>query len=512
MGADAEAERFLAVSGEFRLGELATERSHPATAELSRLAEEDPCRGITALAGIDLEALARSAEKVPEIVELRSEIGRTLRDGKRVFLCGCGATGRLSLSLEVLWREHIKDPRLRDSVIGFMAGGDAALIRAIEDFEDHPEFAARQMRELCFGPEDLLIACTEGGETPFVIGAAEAALKTSSRAPFFLYCNPDGPLCKAAERSKRVLEEPGIRKLNLETGPMALAGSTRMQASTVLMLAVGAALFGFRGDFEIPREIERLAARLHGLDANVLAPFIEEESRIYDAEGYILYETDVYGITLLTDTTERAPTFSLLPFESRRVRPSEPSLCYLCLPEEEEPRGAWRRLLGRAPRPLDWKRYPRTGLWQLQGFDLSRRTRERRERKVGAKNQHRFAIERSGDRLSWRLGRLQERFDVSGLPLLSEHLLLKMLLNIHSTLVMGRLGRYEGNLMTWVRPSCNKLIDRAIRYTIELARRDRLSPSYEEAALALFHEKRALRDDEPIVLRTLDRLKKGVRV
>ena len=36
-----------------------------------------------------------------------------------------------------------------------------------------------------------------------------------------------------------------------------------------------------------------------------------------------------------------------------------------------------------------------------------------------------------------------------GAPPLFQHLLLKQLLNIHSTLVMGRLGRYKGNLMTW---------------------------------------------------------------
>ena len=47
---------------------------------------------------------------------------------------------------------------------------------------------------------------------------------------------------------------------------------------------------------------------------------------------------------------------------------------------------------------------------------------------------------------------------------LFKHLVLKMILNTHSTLIMGRLGRYEGNVMTYVRASNNKLIDRAIRY------------------------------------------------
>ena len=47
---------------------------------------------------------------------------------------------------------------------------------------------------------------------------------------------------------------------------------------------------------------------------------------------------------------------------------------------------------------------------------------------------------------------------------LERQTLLKMLLNQHSTLVMGRLGRYESNIMTWVSPNNGKLVDRAARY------------------------------------------------
>jgi N-acetylmuramic acid 6-phosphate etherase len=39
----------------------------------------------------------------------------------------------------------------------------------------------------------------------------------------------------------------------------------------------------------------------------------------------------------------------------------------------------------------------------------------------------------------------------------------KLVLNMISTGVMLRLGRVEGNLMTHLRPSCGKLVDRATR-------------------------------------------------
>jgi hypothetical protein len=95
--------------------------------------------------------------------------------------------------------------------------------------------------ELGFGPNDLLLAPTEGGETPFVIGATNKAASCSSRAPYFLYCNPDSTL-KNIQRSQEVIENPKIKKVNLAVGPMAISGSTRMQASTVLMLGIGVGL------------------------------------------------------------------------------------------------------------------------------------------------------------------------------------------------------------------------------------------------------------------------------
>jgi N-acetylmuramic acid 6-phosphate etherase len=119
------------------------------------------------------------------------------------------------------------------------------VIKADEEFEDLPDYGARQLMELGFGTNDLLISTTEGGETPFVIGATEKATEVSTRAPYFLYCNPDEILIECVERSRRVIDNERIRKLNLTVGPMAISGSTRMQSTTILMFAVGLALFHY---------------------------------------------------------------------------------------------------------------------------------------------------------------------------------------------------------------------------------------------------------------------------
>ena len=123
-------------------------------------------------------------------------------------------------------------------------------IKSIENFEDFPEYGARQLTDLGFSENDLLISCTEGGETPFVIGATEKALEISKRMPFFLYYNKDADLIKVALRSKKIIDNKRVRKGNLFVGPMALSGSTRLQATTIQMLCVGLALLEFENAVE----------------------------------------------------------------------------------------------------------------------------------------------------------------------------------------------------------------------------------------------------------------------
>lgn len=504
------AEAFLAVSDQFRLGELDTESCHPFTQDLSRWAKEDPVRALAALRQVDVAALQQAGASASRLEHLAEAMGETLRAGGRIFLCGCGATGRLALSLEYLCRATPLLPYAgwRASVVGFMAGGDAALIRSIEKFEDHPEYGARQLRELGFGEGDLLLGITEGGETPFVIGATLLAAEESHRAPFFLYCNPDSQLIKAAARSAQVLADERIRKINLSCGPMALAGSTRMQASTVLMLAVGLALMYADCPRKAPAGIAVFEKWIQEKSWDFLAPFVEHEAAVYGRGGRVLYRCREHAITVLTDTTERSPTFSLPVFENFSSAQEPPALCYLEVAGSGSAEEAWQVLLGREPRALEWEGLSQvTGLRRLLGYDISGDCLRRREVSTQGAPHDLFSIGKEEDALCLRLGPLEARVLLEGRPVLFEHLLLKVLLNAHSTALMGRLGRYEGNLMTYVRPSNHKLIDRAARYAGALLRRDGMAFSYEEIVLAVFHEAEVMGPDEPVVLRVLRRLK-----
>jgi N-acetylmuramic acid 6-phosphate etherase len=504
-----KAEEFLSVSSQYKLGSLVTESPHPDTARLSDLATENLPEAISILKQLDTHALRVLAGKISEICYLKNAIRDTFQSGNNVFFCGCGATGRLSLTIETLWRqEHEKDDT-GDRVFSFMAGGDVALIRSIENFEDYPQYGARQLNEAGFKDGDLLVATTEGGETPFVIGAVEEALKISPRKPFFLYCNPDDILCRIAERSRLVIQDPGIEKINLTTGPMAVTGSTRMQASTILLAAAGIALLYYMHDDEyLSGKINYFADFWDTADIQFIEKFVLKESGYYQKGEYVLYDTDEQlGITIITDTTERSPTFSLYPFENLNEPDQNLSLCYLYMPGEKSSREAWESLLRRSPRALEWPDINGiASMKRLLGFDFSSNLIARRELHGRHPVHHRFRINFDGRAIHFSLGDEKQTMDTPFSDPILIHLLLKMILNTHSTLVMGRLGRYEGNIMTFVRASNNKLIDRAIRYIDLILKNKNITIPYNTLAYLLFEMMEKTPVDSSIVLATVQEI------
>lgn len=511
---DKKAMEFLAVSSQYKLGELVTESQHPGTLGLSQLASTRLADAVSILKELDLNVLKVLAENKKGICFLKDCISDTLKSDRNIYFCGCGATGRLSLTIETLWRQINEHNDLKTRVFSFMSGGDVALIRSIENFEDYPQWGARQLFEAGFRDGDLLIGTTEGGETPFVIGAVEKASQVSSRKPFFLYCNPDELLCSIAERSEHVIVNPEIEKINLTVGPMAVTGSTRMQSSTILLAAAGLALLCFDdSDDYISGLIDTFYGFWEKADIHFIERFIVKESVCYEAGEYMLYETDErLGITIITDTTERSPTFSLFPFENENDPGDPPSLCYIYMPQAATGKEAWESLLWRAPRTLEWPEINGIASRErLLGFDFSSELIRRRKRSLKNSRHHYFKIHLEDSAIHFLLDDEKYVFKVPFTNPLLIHLVLKMLLNIHSTLIMGRSGRYEGNIMTYVRASNNKLIDRAIRYIDLILKNKGITISYDKLAHTLFEMIEKTPADHSIVLATVDEVESRVR-
>ena len=482
---------------------LETELPNAETHNLSTLAKTDLIQAIKTIQNVDVKAVKKMLDYVLQLKELRKQINKTFKNGNRVYICGCGASGRLAVFLEYLWKQSASTEK-KDNVIGFLAGGDSAMIKSLEGFEDHGDLGVKQLVKAGFKDGDLLISASASGESPFILAATEYASKTSVK-PWFLHCNTNSAL--KGRIKNHVIYNPNVISLSLYVGQMALTGSTRMQATTALMLGIGLPLFC---SSSIEKELDYLASFLRNSDMSPLKDIIIDEANTYKNNEYVLYDTYAgYGITVLTDTTERAPTFNLAPFENQLDKKIKPSWCYLLFSETNDVEEAWELLLGRPIRTLDWDF--ETSSERLLGFDFSRNIIKFRD--GYATPSHILSIKKIDNKIKITFRGRTVLFDISGLNPLFEQLFLKLLLNTASTLMLGRLGFFEGNLMTSLYPSNSKLIDRAIRYIDFLVNvKTGKKLPYNSIADYMFEELKKLKPNESIVIRTVEKIVKSTEI
>src|SRR6266446_3373449 len=151
-------EDFLKISDQFQLGVLTTESSHPITANLSETAKGTIGAALGLLFDVDSDVVRKYREFVEsgQARSIQETAVRSLKSGGKLFFTGCGSTGRLSIQLVSIWRDFWQRQRARGLVcspapeefehraFSVMAGGDFALIKAVEGFEDFTEFGGKQ--------------------------------------------------------------------------------------------------------------------------------------------------------------------------------------------------------------------------------------------------------------------------------------------------------------------------------------------------------------------------------
>ena len=220
-------EDFLEKKDQFQLGNLTTEKFHPETVGLKELANKDPKSALKKLKNVDLQALKKYQRLKHKLSPLKQKISS---HNGRIFLVGCGATGRIVLHIE-------KYARMKGlgNVYSLMAGGDAALIKSIELVEDFESLGKKHLEEFNPTADDLVIGVTEGGETSYVIGAVNAGKELCKSKPFILYCNDDDELIKTCERSKKFINDKQINNISLNLERYIKQNA----ASTILHLALG---------------------------------------------------------------------------------------------------------------------------------------------------------------------------------------------------------------------------------------------------------------------------------
>ena len=473
---------------------LITESPHPLSYNLSELCQTNLKEAFAVFKAIELNALDTILAYAPLIEKLRTDINSCLNSGNKIFLIGCGASGRLAMLLKRIYEfEYLNASK---QIISICAGGDTTLIKSIEKFEDSKQYGSRQLLEQGYTDTDLVIGLSASGESPFILGAVEFANQTSIYKPWLVFNNPIDSLLK--RNTEHIVQN--INSMCLDVGPMALTGSTRLQATTAMQLAVAIAFT----NKNIASEIKQISSIIKAFPLEHLAKITKKEADIIKNNEFVLYTTDnpLLGLSLLADITERSPTFNITPFEnSTEIDNKNYSPFYLKLDNVTTPNEAWQMLFGQDPTCLEWADFPATTISYIDGFDLSKNS----PRATGSHlphNQHILNLKPYEGHIDIALNNETIKFNLPN-DILYKTIIYKLILNSHSTLMMGSLGYFSGNMMLSLKPSNFKLIDRAVRYSQFIINK-KLPLTYPEVAKIVFTEIDKLKPGQSIVKQVVD--------
>ncbi|NSW91461.1 MAG: N-acetylmuramic acid 6-phosphate etherase [Firmicutes bacterium] len=156
--------------------------------------------------------------QIPKIKEAVDIIFKRLKGSGRLFYVGCGTSGRIGiLDASECPPTYGTNPEM---VQGIIAGGQAAIITAIEGIEDDYDSGVFDISEKNITQEDVVIGITASGRAPYVIGALEYARKCG--AATIGISNTKNPL----------LSRYSDVSIEAVVGPEVIMGSTRMKAGT----------------------------------------------------------------------------------------------------------------------------------------------------------------------------------------------------------------------------------------------------------------------------------------
>ncbi|GLW73899.1 N-acetylmuramic acid 6-phosphate etherase [Kitasatospora phosalacinea] len=208
-----------------------TERRNPRTLGIDRA---DPLDVLRLLNAEDALVPAAVAEVLPRLAVVVETTTERLRAGGRLHYFGAGTSGRTAVVDAAELGPTFSLPP--GTVVAHHAGGPAAMVTAVEGSEDSEELGAADAADV--GPGDVAVGVAASGRTPYVAGALAAA-RAAGAFTALVSANPGAPLAHLADVH-----------IAVDTGPEAIAGSTRLKAasahklvlnglSTAVMVALG---------------------------------------------------------------------------------------------------------------------------------------------------------------------------------------------------------------------------------------------------------------------------------
>lgn len=260
------------------LSTLTTEKQNEKTMNLDEMAPADI---LAVMNEEDGHAVQAVRDALPQITRAAAFTAGSLKAGGRIVYIGAGTSGRLGVL------DAVECPPTfgvdENTVVGLIAGGEPAFVRAVEGAEDDPTRGERDLRGIGLSPLDTVIGLAASGRTPYVIGALRYAKS--------LGCHTVAVSCNAGAEISSLADVP----IELLTGPEVLAGSTRLKAgtaekmvlnmlSTVSMIEIGKVYGNLMVD--VRQTNEKLACRAENIVARAAGCSLEEARRaLAEADG-----------------------------------------------------------------------------------------------------------------------------------------------------------------------------------------------------------------------------------
>ncbi|EBV1760514.1 TPA: N-acetylmuramic acid 6-phosphate etherase [Morganella morganii] len=201
------------------LTSMITESRNPASADIDSLPTLDMLRVINR----EDQTVALAVEKtLPQVAQVVDAVAQAFRLGGRLIYIGAGTSGRLGILDASECPPTFGTPA--EQVVGLIAGGHKAILKAVENAEDNRELAVSDLKALNFSEKDVLVGIAASGRTPYVLGGMEYALSLGATVAA-VSCNPDSEMSRLA----------GIA-ITPVVGPEVITGSSRMKAGTAQKL------------------------------------------------------------------------------------------------------------------------------------------------------------------------------------------------------------------------------------------------------------------------------------
>ncbi len=232
---------------------------------LSVMNEED--QGVAVAVGQVLDEIEKAVELIVKSFEL---------EGRLIYI-GAGTSGRLGV-LDAVECPPTFGVR-PEQVVGLIAGGEKAFVKAVEGAEDSEVLAVEELKSLKLTSRDTVVGIAASGRTPYVIGGLDYATSIGA-STVAIACNKDALISSHAQVAIEVVP-----------GPEILTGSTRLKSgtaqklvlnmlSTVSMIKVGKVYKNFMVDVQQTNEklhvrAQNIVMEVVGCEREVASNYLE---------------------------------------------------------------------------------------------------------------------------------------------------------------------------------------------------------------------------------------------